>query len=278
MGYYDNQQVANLTGRNAPYDVKDILLGTNAVTGGVDKLVANAAAERVSSQQDQANQYISSLLSNTNTSNYDVNMPKIRVLSQFASPQMIAQLQGLTTDINNKNNLDINQQNSNNGTITASAAMNNSVAAQQVADNGTTNSQTERQNMINTGTHMQNEDKVQSYLASLKPEEMRNALTIGLGQIGATNNATGVNLLLGKINDGTRNRALTIGANQFTDTVDVKRDLVGKGRFKTGKDGSVLDSETGKTINQNSPEYRKFVIQQMKNPNANLTNPFGIEQ
>jgi hypothetical protein len=146
MGYYDNQQVANLTGRNAPYDVKDILLGTNAVTGGVDKLVANAAAERVSSQQDQANQYISSLMSNTNTSNYDVNMPKIRVLAQFASPQMIAQLQGLTTDIKNKNDFTIAQQNSNNGTITANAA-------KQVAGNGTTDSETKKQAEIDTKSY-----------------------------------------------------------------------------------------------------------------------------
>jgi hypothetical protein len=112
MGYYDNQQVASFTGRNAPYDVKDILLGTNAVTGGVDKLVANAAAERVSSQQDQANQYISSLLSNTNTSNYDVNMAKMRTLLPFASKEMVAQTNAFTNDINNKNNLIINQQNS----------------------------------------------------------------------------------------------------------------------------------------------------------------------
>jgi hypothetical protein len=146
MGYYDNQQVANLTGRNAPYDVKDILLGTNAVTGGVDKLVANAAAERISSQQDQANQYISSLLSNTNTSNYDVNMPKIRALAQFASPQMIAQLQGLTNDINSKNNLGVAQQNSNNGTISANAS-------KQVADNGTTDSQTKKQAEIDTKSY-----------------------------------------------------------------------------------------------------------------------------
>jgi hypothetical protein len=153
MGYYDNQQVASFTGRNAPYDVKDILLGTNAVTGGVDKLVANAAAERVSSQQDQANQYISSLLSNTNTSNYDVNMPKIRALAPFASPQMIAQLQGLTTDIKNKNDLGIAQQNANNGTTTASAAMNNSVANQQVADNGTTDSATKQQAEKDTSSY-----------------------------------------------------------------------------------------------------------------------------
>jgi hypothetical protein len=270
MGYYDNQQVASFTGRNTPYDVKDILLGTNAVTGGVDKLVANAAAERVSSQQDQANQYISSLLSNTNTSNYDTNMAKMRTLAPFASPQMIAQLQGLTTDINNKNNFDINQQKVN--------------VMQKDADTNRINSnindfrsKTEEKNVNNTGLHMLNEDKVQAYLASFKPEEIRNALTIGLGQIGATNYSTNANLLINKNNDITRNRGLTIGANQFTDTIGVKQDQVGKGRFKVLNNGTVLDSETGQTIDKKSPQYSQFIVQKMKNPNASITNPFGIE-
>jgi hypothetical protein len=135
MGYYDNQQVASFTGRNAPYDVKDILLGTNAVTGGVDKLVANAAADRVYNQQQQANQYISSLMSNTNTDNYDANMAKMRTLAPFASPQMIAQLQGLTTDINNKNNLGINQQKVNAMQQDSDTNRINSTINQQKADN-----------------------------------------------------------------------------------------------------------------------------------------------
>jgi hypothetical protein len=271
MGYYDNQQVASFTGRNAPYDVKDILLGTNAVTGGIDKLVANAAAERVSSQQDQANQYISSLLGNTNTSNYDVNMAKMRTLAPFASPQMIAQLQGLTTDIKNKNDLGVALENS---AANTSNAASNKINAQT----GVTNAQTNLLNVNNTGTHMQNEDKVQAYLASLKPEEIRNALTIGLGQIGATNNSTAAQLLINKNSDITRNRALTIGANQFDSTLGFKEDSAGKGRFKALSNGTVVDSETGQSINQNSPEYRKFVAERLKNPNYNTNNPFGVEQ
>jgi hypothetical protein len=119
MGYYDNQKIANFTGRNTPYDVKDILLGTNAITGGVDKLVANEAADRVYNQQQQANQYVSGLLRNTNASNYDDNMSQIRTLLPYASPQMQAQATALTADINNTLNRKISQQNADATTMNA---------------------------------------------------------------------------------------------------------------------------------------------------------------
>jgi hypothetical protein len=274
MGYYDNQQVASFTGRNAPYDVKDILLGTNAVTGGVDKLVANAAAERVSSQQDQANQYISSLLSNTNTSNYDVNMPKIRALAQFASPQMIAQLQGLTTDINNKNNLGVARENSAANTSNAASNLIN-------AQTGVTNSQTNLLSVNNTNDHnIRSDDNTRDYQQRLTDNQLKVAAldyNAKMAGVGATIHGIDTQADTAHNSDITQNRLITQRGNQFDSTLGVKQEQVDKGRFKVLNNGTVLDSETGQTIDKKSPQYSQFIVQQMKNPNASITNPFGIE-
>jgi Tfp pilus assembly major pilin PilA len=231
MGYYDNQQVTSFTGRNAPYDVKDILLGTNAVAGGIDKFVANAAAERVSSQQDQANQYISSLLGNTNTSNYDVNMPKIRALAQFASPQMIAQLQGLTTDIKNKNDLAIAQQNSNANTSNAASTAIN-------AQTGVDNSKINLLNVNNTNDHLIRSDANQINLTALEQQKINNAFRLGL--IGNYTTRYGINsqAKTAHNSDLTQNRLITQKGNEFDSTLNLKQDIASTPKWTVDKNGN----------------------------------------
>jgi hypothetical protein len=91
MGYYDTQHVTPNAG-GQPYNVRDILLATQGVTGGLDKLVADAGADRKAQQQMKANQYVSGLLGKATPENYQQQLLQAGSMAPYASAEMMKQV------------------------------------------------------------------------------------------------------------------------------------------------------------------------------------------
>ena len=91
MGYYDTQHVTPNAG-GQPYNVRDILLATQGVTGGLDKLVADAGVDRKAQQQMKANEYVSGLLGKATPENYQQQLLQAGSMSPYASPELMKQV------------------------------------------------------------------------------------------------------------------------------------------------------------------------------------------
>jgi hypothetical protein len=91
MGYYDTAHVQPNAG-GQPYNVRDILLATQGVTGGVDKLVADAGVDRKAQQQMKANMYVTELLGKATPENYQQQLLSAGTMSPYASPELMKQV------------------------------------------------------------------------------------------------------------------------------------------------------------------------------------------
>ena len=91
MGYYDTQHVTPNAG-GQPYNVRDILLATQGVTGGLDKLVADAGVDRKAQQQMKANEYVSGLLGKATGDTYKQDLLSAGTMAPYASPELMKQV------------------------------------------------------------------------------------------------------------------------------------------------------------------------------------------
>jgi hypothetical protein len=91
MGYYDTAHVQPNAG-GQPYNVRDILLATQGITGGVDKLVADAGVDRKAQQQMKANMYVTELLGKATPENYQQQLLSAGTMSPYASPELMKQV------------------------------------------------------------------------------------------------------------------------------------------------------------------------------------------
>ena len=91
MGYYDTQHVQPNAG-GQPYNVKDILLATQGVTGGLDKLLADASADKKAQQQMKANVYVSELLGKATPDNYKQQLLQAGTMAPYASAELMNQV------------------------------------------------------------------------------------------------------------------------------------------------------------------------------------------
>ena len=98
MGYYDTQKAAPNAG-GQPYNVRDMLLATQGITGGVDKLVADAGVDRKAQQQMKANAYVSELLGKTTPENYQQQLLQAGAMSPYASPELMNQVKDTRNQI-----------------------------------------------------------------------------------------------------------------------------------------------------------------------------------
>jgi hypothetical protein len=82
MGYYDTAHVQPNAG-GQPYNVRDILLATQGITGGVD---------RKAQQQMKANMYVTELLGKATPENYQQQLLSAGTMSPYASPELMKQV------------------------------------------------------------------------------------------------------------------------------------------------------------------------------------------